>query len=166
MLVKNVAEGCRLPHAADPAGAAFRIRRTLRGPPSADINWIRHTNLFGQILMAVQPGSKKNSCPVCPAFLYCHNVSKFLTPLQAVPRKVRPRYTSYNFSLVQQAELSVSQPDADVKNSDTLWRYRKNFKFLKEVKILSEFLHSKLACLMPIYVSGGRVPEVSACRWM
>ena len=54
----------------------------------------------------------------------------------------------------------MSQPDADVsafggsaylcggKNSDTLWRYRKNFKFLKEVKILSEFFHSKLACLI------------------
>ncbi len=50
----------------------------------------------------------------------------------------------------------MAQPGADVKNSDTLWRYRKNFKFLKEVKILSEFLHSKLACLMPICVSGGR----------
>ena len=54
----------------------------------------------------------------------------------------------------------MSQPEADVKNSDTLGRYRKNFKFLKEVKILSEFLHSKLACLMPIYVSGRRTPEV------
>jgi hypothetical protein len=29
----------------------------------------------------------------------------------------------------------------------------KNFKFLKEVKILSEFFRSKLVCLIPIYVS-------------
>jgi hypothetical protein len=34
----------------------------------------------------------------------------------------------------------------------------------KEVKILSEFFHSKLACLMPIYVSGRRTPEVTAFR--
>jgi hypothetical protein len=53
----------------------------------------------------------------------------------------------------------VSQPDADVKNSDTLWRYRKKFRFLKEAKFLSEFLHSKLACLMPICVSGRRTPD-------
>ena len=36
----------------------------------------------------------------------------------------------------------------------------KNFKFLKEVKILSEFLRSKLACLMPIYVSGRPATKV------
>jgi len=37
----------------------------------------------------------------------------------------------------------------------------KNFKFLKEVKILSNFVQSKLACLMPIYVRGRRPPEVT-----
>ena len=54
----------------------------------------------------------------------------------------------------------MSQPDADVKNSDTLWRYRKKFRFLKEAKFLSEILHSKLACPMPIYVSGWRTPGI------
>ncbi len=106
--------------------------------------------------MAVQPGNKKNSCPVCPALLYCHAGSKFVTPLQAVSRRVRLSVSEKNHNSVRRRSLLVAQPDADVKNSDTLWRYRKNFKFLKEVKILSEFLHSKLACLMPIYVSGRR----------
>jgi hypothetical protein len=30
-------------------------------------------------------------------------------------------------------------PEAASKKFNTLWRYSKNFKFLKEVKILSEF---------------------------
>ena len=36
----------------------------------------------------------------------------------------------------------------------------KNFKFLKEVKILSGFFRSKLVCLIPIYVSGGPATKV------
>ncbi len=40
----------------------------------------------------------------------------------------------------------------------------KNFKFLKEVKILSNFVQSKLACPMPIYVSGRRATTSSACH--
>jgi hypothetical protein len=59
-------------------------------------------------------------------------------------------------------ELLWLKPDAAVKNSDTLWRYRKNFKFLKEVKILSEFFQNKLACPMPIYVSGRLAIKVTA----
>ena len=38
----------------------------------------------------------------------------------------------------------------------------KNFKFLKEVKILSEFLRNRLACPMPIYVSGRPATKVDA----
>jgi hypothetical protein len=52
-----------------------------------------------------------------------------------------------NFSLTVQAELWCPKPDAAVKNSDTLQRFSKNFKFLKEVKILSEFFQNKLAML-------------------
>jgi hypothetical protein len=40
----------------------------------------------------------------------------------------------------------------------------KNFRFLKEAKILSEFFRSKLACPMPIYVSGRPAAEVNAVR--
>jgi len=35
-------------------------------------------------------------------------------------------------------------PGATVKNSDTLGRYSKKFRLLKEAKFLSEFFHSKL----------------------
>ena len=38
----------------------------------------------------------------------------------------------------------------------------KNFRFLKEAKILSEFFRSKLVCLIPIYVSGRPAAEVAA----
>ena len=55
-------------------------------------------------------------------------------------------------------------PEAAVKNSDTLWRFSKKFKFLKEVKFLSEFFRNKLVCLMPIYVRGRRPPKCSACQ--
>jgi hypothetical protein len=40
----------------------------------------------------------------------------------------------------------------------------KKFKFLKEVKFLSEFFRSKLVCLIPIYVSGRPAAEVTAVR--
>jgi hypothetical protein len=53
-------------------------------------------------------------------------------------------------------------PEVAVKNSDTLWQYRKNFKFLKEVKILSEFFRNKFGCLIQIYVRERRDIRYSA----
>ncbi|OGW76786.1 MAG: hypothetical protein A3I73_03260 [Omnitrophica bacterium RIFCSPLOWO2_02_FULL_45_16] len=52
------------------------------------------------------------------------------------------------FLLLSMAEHVGGLPDAAVKNFDTLRRYRKNFKFLKEVKILSKFFQNKFTCLM------------------
>ena len=56
-------------------------------------------------------------------------------------------------------------PGAAVKNSDTLWQYRKNFKFLKEVKILSEFFRNKFGCLIQIYVRVRRTPGIPPESW-
>mgnify|MGYP001561423650 FL=1 len=65
------------------------FRQTLRGVPSADINldWASkfiRTNFDGRPTCQLSI-----ACAVCPAFLYRHNVSKFVTPLQAQPRRVR-----------------------------------------------------------------------------
>ena len=82
--------------------------------------------------MAVQPASKAIACAVCPAVLYRHNVSKFLTPLQAVPHKVRLHSSRRNFRC---PSLTLM-----LQNLTHYGNLVKKFKFLKEVKFLSNFV--------------------------
>ena len=60
-------------------------------------------------------------------------------PVLTYTKKSLRGITRKNFFALLHGVTFGGPPGATVKNSDTLWRFSKNFKFLKEVKILSEF---------------------------
>jgi len=79
----------------------------------------------------------------CTPIRHRSYAEKFLLAAHNTPRTGKGNI----FLLLAQAEYPVDRSRAAVKNSDTLWRYRKILNSCKEVKILSEFFRNKLACL-------------------
>jgi len=64
---------------------------------------------------------------------------------------------------VGQADLAGVVAEAASKILTPYGEYRKNFKFLKEVKILSEFLPNKLVCPIQFMSAEATPRKVHAC---